>query len=275
MLPIIWLATVVGLARLRRQPLRIAGIAILVVGAVGSYLADSSLPGGGNHEPEDVVWTDRAEQLSSVVRAVPPGVSVAASRRVLAYLADRPELYVYPPSYAGKLWPPERRVQAYALDLTNDQSYEALAGRQSPLRANRPYALWLAGPDAALLIDRPPPPERAVDRDLMGIRLLGYDARRDGSTLDFTLHWQAAARSSRPLTREARLLDGTGATVGDVSGMALDSIFPTDAWPAGQIVLDRVRLPAARSGTPLLEVGWSDGGTNGERWQLPLADVLD
>jgi uncharacterized membrane protein len=275
MLPIIWLATVAGLARLRRPPLRIAGIAILVVGGVGSYLADSSLPGGGDHEPEDVVWTDRAEQLSYVVRAVPPGVSVAASRRMFAYLADRPELYVFPPSYAGKLWPPDRRVQAYALDLTNDQTYESLAGRQSPLRANHPYALWLAGPDAALLIDRPPPPERAVDRDLAGIRLLGYDARQDGLTVDLTLHWQAPARPSGPLTRQAKLLDGTGVVLGGVSGLALDPIFPTDEWPPGQVVLDRVRLALPGTGPLLLEVGWSDGGTNDERWQLPLADILE
>lgn len=257
MLPAIWLAAVVGLARLRRPPLRMAGVAVLVVGSLGSYLADSSLPGGGDHEPADIVWTSRAEQLRYLVAAVPPDASVAASRRALGHLADRSELYVFPPGYGGRLWPPERRVQAYVLDLTNDGTREALVGRQSPLRAARPYAIWLAGPEAMLLTERPMQPTQPIGRDLGDIRLLGYDVRRDRGIVDFTLHWQAQQRLGRPLARVARLLDDAGGPVAEQRGTALDALFPTNEWARGQLVLDRLRLAAPDGWRGRVEVGWS------------------
>ncbi len=271
MLPAIWLAAVVGLARLGKSPLRLAGIGLLVVGSVASYLVDSSLPGGGDYEPEDVVWTERAEQLSYLAAAVPPDASLAASRRPLGHVANRSELYVFPPNYGGRLWPPDRRVQAYLLDLTNDQTREALAGRQSPLRASRPYALWLAGQDALLLTDRPSAPSRLVGQDLANLRLVGYDARRDASTLEVVLHWQSASGApTRPLARVVRLVDDSGQLQAEQRGMALDGLFPTQEWPGGQLVLDRVRLPSPPGQRLRLEVGWlADHGTT-TLLELPL-----
>ena len=273
MLPVLWMATVVGLARLRRPGLRAVGMSLLLVGSVAAYWADSGLPGGGDWEPEDVVWTDRAEQLDHLVRQVPPGAPVGASRRVLGHLADRPELYVFPPSYAGRLWPPERRLQTYVLDLTNDQTWEALAGRQSPLRAGRPYAIWLAGPDAMLLTERPPGPTVAVGRDLGDLRLVGYDSRLVGASLELTLHWVAPSRPGGPLTRVVRQLDAAGAVVAEQRGTALDGLFPTSEWPGGQVVLDRVRLGRAGELPVRVEVGWA--GTDGtvNRLELTVGDA--
>jgi uncharacterized membrane protein len=270
LLPPIWLATVVGLSRLRRPALRTVGVGLLVVGSAASYWADSSLPGGGQHEPEDVVWSERAEQLRYLVEAVPPDATVAASRRALGHLADRPELYVFPPSYAGKLWPPERRVQAYVLDLTNDQTREALAGRQSPLRAGRPYAIWLAGPDAMLLTDRPPPPTRPVGQQVGGLHLLGYDLRRDGPVVEVALHWQAPAGLARPQRRAARLLDDSSAVLARSDQSALDALFPASDWPTNQVVIDRLRFLPSGGPPAQLDVGWFDQHGNLDLVRLSL-----
>ena len=271
LLPTIWLATVIGLARLRQPTLRTAGIALLCVGSATTYLADSSLPGGGEHEPADVVWSDRAEQLSSLVGAIPPDASVAASRRVLGHLADRSELYVYPPSYAGKLWPPERRVQTYLFDLTNDQTREALAGRQSPFRATRPYAIWVAGPDALLLTDRPPPATRMVEHDVGGMRLLGYDVRQDGLVLDVAIHWQLADGGTRPQGRVVQLVGDSGEILARAEGGILDGLFPVSEWSVGQVLVERSRLVSAGGIPTWLDVGWVDQGGNLTLTQLPIA----
>ncbi|MDP8923150.1 MAG: DUF2079 domain-containing protein, partial [Chloroflexota bacterium] len=268
-LPIIWLATVVGLARLRHPPLRALGIGALVLGMTWTYVLDSDLPGGGDSDPSDLVWTERSEQMDYLVRRVPPDASVAASRRVLGDLANRAELYVFPPSYMGKLWPPNRRPQVYLLDLTNDGTREALLGRQSPLRTTRtPYAIWLAGPDGMLLAERPPAPVTPVEGDSAGIRLTGLDATRDDDSLDVTLHWSATHRPDRALTRVVRVLDAGGGVIAERRGTALDELFPTTEWPAGQIVLDRLRMPLEGRAPLTVAAGWET-----ERGQPDLIEV--
>lgn len=270
MMPTIWLSAIVGFAALRGRWLRLAGMLALVVGSVTCYLLDSNLPGGGDYDPNDLAWTDRAEQHAYLVERVPPGVSVVSSRRALGALADRAELYVYPPSYAGKLWPPEHRPVAYFLDLTNDGTREALQGRQSPLRANRPYAVWLAGPDAMLLTDRPPEPGTMVDQDMLGVRLYGYDVRRHDDALEVELHWQAEERLG-PLTRTVEAFDMRGFSRGKVRGSALDELFPTNQWPQGQVVIDRVRIPGSGAVPDHIRVTWHDESRGTEAMlELPL-----
>lgn len=258
LLPVIWLATVAGLSRLRRgQPRRI-GMAVLLVAAAASYVADSSLPGGGTYEPDDIVWTDRSEQIDDLVRTVPPDASVVASRRVLGHLAGRSDLYVFPASYAGELWPPDRQPNAYVFDLTNDQTREALLGRQSPLRADAPYALRMAGPDALMLIDRPPPPDHAVGGQVGPFELLGYDLRRRARTdsTSVTLHWQIR-RQPAPGTRLARVVAGTRVLAED-RGPHLGALMPAAQWRIDRIVLDRVSFDSRAEPSPRLELWWTD-----------------
>jgi uncharacterized membrane protein len=271
MLPTIWLASVAGYASLRRRELRIVGAALLVGGTMACYLLDNNLPGGGDYDPSDLAWSDRAEQMAYLVERVPPGATLGASRRVLSQVSGRAELYVFPPSYLGKLWPPERRLQAYLFDLTNDGTRDALTTRQSPLRATRPYAIWLVGDAGLLLLERPPEPTTVVDRDVGPLRLHGLDDRRDGDTYAIEAYWQAPDRIGRPLTRVVRLLDANGVVAAEQTGSPLDDLFPTQDWPAGQAVVERTRL-APEGGVPTqVEIGWI--GTNGPETttRLPLA----
>jgi len=272
MLPTIWISAVVGYAALRGRPMRLLGIGLLVVGTATTYLLDSNLPGGGDYDPADLAWSDRAEQHAYLVKRVPPGASLVSSRRALGAVADRAELYVFPPSYAGKLWPPERRAQAYLLDLSNDGTQEALASRQSPLRANRPYAIWLAGSEAMLLLDRAPEPEQGLDRDLSGIRLRGIWAQQDGATVEVEAHWQATSKPATRLTRVVTILDGDGRVLAERRGIALDAYLPTEQWPAGQEVIERVRLDAEPGRQRVVRVSWVDGAGAGDAFELGIGD---
>ncbi|MCC7372494.1 MAG: DUF2079 domain-containing protein [Chloroflexi bacterium] len=271
LLPTIWLSAVVGFSLLRGRWLRAAGVAALIAGTLSCYLLDSNLPLGGDYDPNDLAWSDRAEQHAYLVERLPAGVSTVSSRRALGSVADRAEVYVFPPSYAGKLWPPERRPGAYLLDLSNDGTWEALVGRQSPLRASRPYAIWLAGPEAMLLLDRPPEPSQVLDRDVGGVRLHGYDRRVAGDTLELTLHWQGTAKVGR-LTRTAQvILNGPGGpqTLTE-RGSVLDDLWPTDLWQPGQIVLERLRFPSGDAESARLVVGWDDGQGRSAPSEIPL-----
>jgi len=270
MMPTIWLSAVVGFSVLRGRWLRLAGVVALIAGSLVCYMLDSNLPGGGDYDPNDVAWSERAEQHTYLVQRVPPGVSVVSSRRALGAIADRAELYVFPPSYAGKLWPPERRPGAYLLDLSNDGTWEALVGRQSPLRSNRPYAVWLAGPEAMLLLDNPPAPRTRTDLNVGGIRLLGYDMRTSGDMMELELHWQAPEKVGR-LTRTVQALDAQGAILMDARGSVLDDLFPTDFWPAGQVVIERLRWPIGVAAPTTLRVGWGDGRGADAVIDVPLA----
>lgn len=272
MLPTIWLSALVGFAALRGRPLRMLGIGLLVTGTLATYLLDSNLPGGGDYDPADLAWSERAEQHAYLVARVPPGASLVASRRSLGAVADRSELYVFPPSYAGKLWPPERRAQAYLLDLSNDGTQEELLRRQSPLRASRPYAIWLAGAEAMLLLDRAPEAEQQLERDLSGVRLLGLWARQDGETVEVEAHWQAIAKPAARLTRVVTILDAEGRVLAESRGIALDAYLPTEQWPAGQQVVERVRLDAQPGRNRVVRVQWVNEAGAGDAFELGIGD---
>ena len=263
MLPTIWLAAVVGFAALRGRPLRILGLVLVVVGTAATFRLDSNLPGGGDYDPDDVAWSDRAEQHAYLVERVPAGASLVASRRFLGNVADRVELYVYPPSYLGKLWPPDRRAQAYLLDLTNDGTREALGRRDSPLRANRPYAIWLAGSDAMMLLDAVPEPWFVHDLDAGGIQLHGLDARRHGDVVEIELHWRAVTKPATRLIRTIEVANSSGMVYAASNETALDDLFPTDQWPAGQVVVDRVQLNTGVGFPDRARIGWRQPGARG------------
>jgi hypothetical protein len=237
---------------------------------VTTFLLDSNLPGGGDYDPADLVWTERAEQHRYLARQVAPGASIVASRRFLGNVADRAELYVFPPSYAGKLWPPERRSQVFLLDLTNDNTLEALQGRQSPLRANRPYAIWLAGPEAMMLTDRVPEPWFTHDFDVGEMRLHGFDSRWNGKVVEIELHWQVTAKPSSVLTRTLKVSDSRGSVAGVLKGTVLDDLYPAPLWQPGQVIVDRVRFDTNDIFPDRMLVGWQRPDGTGETLELSL-----
>lgn len=141
LVPIVWLAATVGLARLRRWPLlHGTGLGLMLAASCAFFRLDSPLPLGQQYEPQDIVWSQARWELHQAGALIPPEASVIASRRGLAHLANRPDIYVFPPTdYGGGLWPPAVAPEYALLDLTNDDTARALDGPSSPLRQTPPY----------------------------------------------------------------------------------------------------------------------------------------
>jgi hypothetical protein len=94
------------------------------------------------------------------------------------------------------------------------------------------------------------------------VTLLGYDVSPEvvqpGQTLDLTLYWQARRGMSEDYTVFTHLVAADGRMVAQQDNQPAEGRYPTSAWDAGEIVVDRYRLtvaPEAPGGEYHLEVG--------------------
>jgi hypothetical protein len=113
-----------------------------------------------------------------------------------------------------------------------------------------------------------------VDQDVGGLRLHGYTAHQAGEMLEVELHWQALTKPSVQLVRTVGTAsDPSGAALG-AEPLALLDYLPTDQWPQGQVVIDRVRLSlpisGPGSGPAALRVGWGPAGVAPETVDLTI-----
>jgi uncharacterized protein YjeT (DUF2065 family) len=265
-LPIIWLATITGLARLSNPTFRLVAGGLLVAGSITAYVIDGSLPGGGDYEPYDTAWTPRAEQHQRALAEIPADVSVAASRRGLAYLANRREVYVFPPNYAGNLWPVSPLPQYWLFDLTNDQTHAQLSGRASPFRTQTNGTIWTKGPDVAMVT--PGAPQLSNSADVMSdwIRIRGWDLKRTGEGSELVVLWESLRRPARPQVRSIRIVDAAETEIQRVDANPLDQLFPTTEWPRGQLWVDRLLLDEVRN-DQRIQIGWAERGRRPSEWQ--------
>jgi uncharacterized membrane protein len=264
-LPIIWLATASGLARFARPLHRQIVASLIVVGTSTSFIIDSSLPGGGDYEPFDTVWNDRAEQLQRALQEIPPNTPTAASRRALPYLANRSELYVYPPSYSGALWPVSPLPRYWVFDLTNDLTREHLESRSSPLRADGVGTVWTTGADVAFITPDAADLSRPAGISMDWGQLQSWDVRAGNQELELLLQWESIRRPSRAQVRMIRLLNTQGQEVRRVDSMPLDEMYPTNEWQRGQVWVDRNLLPASLAGNRV-QVGSAERGRVPSNW---------
>jgi hypothetical protein len=141
MLPTIWLAVALGLARLAKvRWLCLAGAVAMALASLVMYRLDGSLPLGSQYEAGDVVQTPVGQDLRRLGAMIPEEASALASKRGLAHLANRAELYAFPPKdYGPGLWPPPRRPAFALLDLTNADTVRELATPTGALRGDPPY----------------------------------------------------------------------------------------------------------------------------------------
>ena len=145
MLPTIWLATVVGFAALEGRPLRMLGLGLMVAGTLVTFLLDSNLPGGGDYDPADTAWSERAEQDAYLVQRVPSGASLVASQAVLSGRWPTARSCT---SSRRATWAssghPSAGSQAYLFDLTNDGTRDR-ARPQAESAAGQSTVRHLAG----------------------------------------------------------------------------------------------------------------------------------
>jgi hypothetical protein len=115
--PLLWQATAVGLARLGRPGPRLAGG--IAVGLTTLVLARLDV-----HEQFDPARRTPSRLGSDLTRlgdSIPPGASVVASLRGLTRLASRREVYALPvAAYRAALWPPAELPRYALIDLEQD-----------------------------------------------------------------------------------------------------------------------------------------------------------
>ncbi|MFN8521817.1 MAG: DUF2079 domain-containing protein [Chloroflexota bacterium] len=270
LVPVLWLATTVALGRMRSPTVRTGALGLMLVGATVAYVLDSGLPGGGDYEPQDVEWSERAAELQYGVGIVDRDAPVVASRRALGQLANRSELYVYPPSYGGRLWPPERRPQAYVLDLTNEQTRRELGERESPLRQPRSMSVVVVGTGAVVALEGTRAPVVPTDVDVGPFRLVGYDVEGHGADAHVRLHWRVMARPPDGSSRVVRLVPPSGSPTGESVSQLIGSALPSNEWRTEHTLIDRVAVPGVSGSGWLLEVSWVAGGAALGSARLPL-----
>jgi uncharacterized membrane protein len=152
MLPLIWLAVTVALASLgrRRWLGRAAASGVLLATGI-TYALDSSLPLGAQFEPSDLVMTELGADLATLGGAIPAPASVVASKRGLAHLANRPDLYAFPPKdYGPGLWPPDSLPEYLLVDLRNQDSQREFEAPSGGVRWRSEYVEIQRRPNALL-----------------------------------------------------------------------------------------------------------------------------
>ena len=296
-LPLLWLAAAVGLAQIRRtrpddrrpwsssfpRPSAQVSLGLLAAGISAAYLLASPLPGGRNFDPAILAYGPHELDLDRAVAAVPPDAALAVSANVAAHVANRPEVYIYPidDHYLSKLRFEERPIDGYVLDLQEPATLRVPPlKKSSPLLADPPYVLWSSGHKVMLLTrDYPTPSVPSGATFNRRITLIGYDLARSGERLDVTLYWQKTAGVFADFDRLAELVGRDGQIVEKDPNLSVTTVFTTEKWKVGQVVVDRFDLPLASGGPFTLRLTWFnrdrrtplmvDGG--GEALELPVA----
>jgi uncharacterized membrane protein len=260
-LPLIWLASLAGLAR-QLGGRRRAGLVALTLGSSTAYLLASPLPGGGAFDPTSLTGGPHAADLHHAVAAVPPDAVLAASANVAAHLANRSEVYVYPidDHYLSGLHYEDRPLDGYVLDLqeANTQRLNPLR-RTSPLLADPPYVVWSSGHKVTLLTRAMPTPGVPLSATFnQRMALLGYDLERNGHSASLTLYWQKIRGVFADYERVADLMDADGTLLLRDTDLPFTRLFTTEKWRIGQIVVDRLDLTPPASGATRLRLAWQN-----------------
>ena len=273
MLPLLWIAAVDGLAALRAGWPRRTGLGALLAATLLTFALDSRMPAGGNNYVVQLTrWDNLSAAMARAVAAVPPDATLAATTNAVVHLVDRDQVKIYPFKYARVLKPRPREMDWWVIDVTTSRTRGFETDRDSPLRADPPYALWLVDDTVLVATDHPPLPARPYEARFGDtLRLERYDARLTPDGIDVRLAWTLA----RPLAGEAsdhlEVLAAGGAVLAEHHGPASASYFPPSKWKPGQVVVEDVALPLdPRQGAAArVRVTWR--GADGET-PLALAD---
>lgn len=283
-LPLLWLAAAAGIERVgRTSGRRLLPLGLVGVGTVLAFLLASPLPGGGAFEPDSLARGPHEADLDQAVAAVPTDAPLAVSANVAAHLANRSELYVYPidDHYLSPLRYEQRRIDGYVLDLLEPSTLRVPPlGRNSPLLADPPYVVWSGGYKVLLLTRGYPTPQLSSGATFnRRMTLIGYDVARRGDRLGLTLTWQKTSGVFADFDRLAELVDPAGQVLARDQSLLLTSLFTTEKWKIGQVVVDRLDLPLAGDGPFRLRLAWLnrdrrtpllvDGG--GEALEIPVS----
>ncbi|HEY2371490.1 MAG TPA: DUF2079 domain-containing protein [Gaiellaceae bacterium] len=126
--PFVVAASVMGAARIKRDPSELAAVALIAVGLVALYSPIYFV----GHDVRLALPSSTRTAKSHALALVPQGASVTASEQLAGYLSSRREIYVFPRGLNA----------AWAVIDRNDSSYQDVASsyRRSVARLNaNPY----------------------------------------------------------------------------------------------------------------------------------------
>lgn len=257
MLPVLWMATAATIARFRRPQIQAAATVLVLLTTAVGYRLDSPLPGGMKYDAQQFARSERSQVLDDLVARVPPDARVAASANVVAHLANRAGVYVFPPTdhYAAALERQARRPNAYVLDLFDSGTQRIAAlDRLSPLMNEPVYSVWSPGHKALLLLDSVPPAHNGTglifDEKIL---LRGYDVRETDDEIELGIQWQRLDDLRGRYGRQITILDADGATVKREDDMPLSTVFGVNKWQNNQVIVDTFRIQKPTSGV----AGWT------------------
>jgi hypothetical protein len=264
MMPIIGMATAGGLAALRRRSAFLGRLGTAALGVVGlaTFVLHSHFPGGGDFDPEKYVMTQIEVDMADAVRLVQPQARVTASRRIVPHLANRPEVWQFPPTlYAGGLRPDHDRQQAYVFDLSDAPTARILEDLESDSALTRRPRMHVRqfGESVLLLTRGQLAPTVPLEVTFPGVAVLrGFDLEQVSGELRVTAYWEPFARSERDVFRVLRVLGPSGDVLGEQVIVPLQTVLPPTRWERGQIVAEQGYVPLSESQSRNVRVllGW-------------------
>jgi uncharacterized membrane protein len=266
MVPIVGMATAGGLARLCQRNVLLGRAAAIGLAATSlvAFVLHSHFPGGRDFDPGDFQFRQTEIDMADAVRTIPPDARVTASRRLVPHLANRPEVWQFPPSlYASGLRPDPARQDAYIFDLTDSPTRRPLEDLNSDTALTRRPRLHVTqfGDFVLLLSRQQPTPTVELNVTFPAVAVLrGFDLEEIAGELRLRAYWDPLGRSQRDLYRVVRLVDARGAVLAEQVTVPLQSVLPPTRWERGQTLAEQgvVSLAGTRIGEVRVMVGWRE-----------------
>ncbi len=278
-IPLLWLAMVDGLRRVRGNWKSRLALGLLMVCSLASYAIESPLPGGGQYDPSLSRWDRVSDAMTRATAMVPPDASVAGTSNTISHLSTRERIYAFPGKYSEGLWP-EPRIDWFVIDVSQEQlRRDFLSDERSPLRTKRTYALWLMDDEVLIATDFP----RALAHPASGqfgdsLRLEGFEVQREPNGVRLCLGWRVLEEPSRDYGRQVELVNAEGVPLASQEGPATLEYHPTSKWRAGQLVVEEFSVPLESEvslAKTHLRLRWSEVETGRRLETIDDANYLD
>jgi uncharacterized membrane protein len=254
-LPGLFAAVAVGLSR-RVTRWAHALVVLLASTAVVGYALYSQAPLGGRFERARFELTEHSRMAAAAVAAVPDDARVAAQDPYVPHLAHREHIYLYPwisgdssqidyilldrvaSPYPLLAWDVERIVDEMASDV-----------RYTVALQSKEIYLFQQGGSALPAVDVDQVVDRTMQLERVEIAPLAEDGfyrpvahqpvvLRLGQEVRVSLYWQALAAPEAERTVSVRLVDASGALVGQYDGLPGRAKKPSSWWQEGWRIRD-------------------------------------
>lgn len=275
-IPLLFFASIAGMARLLRWGVPRPVLATVVLGAAAlGYVVLSPAPLGRAFEPERYSGGEHAAILDRVVATIPPDTPVSAARNVVSRFSRRERVYNFPTIADAEIVLLDYRGLV-CCGFWEDDDHALRRFVADP-------AFWLVDAvDGVWLFHRGTPRPPTIQHPAAvaigdQIRFAGHDlAPRGGHRYDLTLWWQALRRPDDRYTVFVHVLDPNGKRVWQHDSEPLDGLFPTTELPPGRLVPDRRRLDLSQlpAGDYRVYVGMYEWG-GGDRLPVPSTAGTD